>query len=290
MTVVSSFSAADMDPARLRSEGAKMLARYLAYAESGGANLGHAAKHKPALNPFERDVEAQLRKAGHPADRPVRLPPATGSTSPPSTPPGPARWSSPSNATAPPTTPRATARDRDRLRQEHLERLGWRFHRIWYQDWFFHREAEIARARAAYQAAVTAADQGESRPAISDVPQRQDAAPDPGPNLTIPARRVGPCPVPTRRGSISEYGLAELTAIIRWIESDTLLRTEDELLAEAVRVLGFGRRGSKITAAITAAIAQARRPTPTQQAPFSAPAGMTDRGSPPSRPQPRHRR
>ena len=30
-----------------------------------------------------------------------------------------------------------TARDRDRLRQDHLERLGWRFHRIWSTDWFF---------------------------------------------------------------------------------------------------------------------------------------------------------
>ena len=47
MTVVSSFSAADMDPARLRSEGAKMLCRYLAYAESGGSDLGNVAKHKP---------------------------------------------------------------------------------------------------------------------------------------------------------------------------------------------------------------------------------------------------
>ena len=40
MTVVSSFSSADMDPNRLRSEGAQMLCRYLAYAESGGTDLG----------------------------------------------------------------------------------------------------------------------------------------------------------------------------------------------------------------------------------------------------------
>ncbi|MHB8431466.1 MAG: DUF559 domain-containing protein, partial [Acidimicrobiales bacterium] len=38
----------------------------------------------------------------------------------------------------------ATARDRDRLRQEHLERLGWRFHRIWSSDWFHHREREVS--------------------------------------------------------------------------------------------------------------------------------------------------
>ena len=43
-----------------------MLCRYLAYAESGGSNLGDQTKDKPDLNPFERDVEAQLAKAGIP--------------------------------------------------------------------------------------------------------------------------------------------------------------------------------------------------------------------------------
>jgi transcription elongation GreA/GreB family factor len=41
-----------------------------------------------------------------------------------------------------------SARDRDRLRQEVLEGLGWFFHRIWSTDWFNdpHKEAEILRA------------------------------------------------------------------------------------------------------------------------------------------------
>jgi len=64
------------------------------------------------------------------------------------------------------------------------------------------------------------------------------------------------------RASIDEYSGDELVAIVRWIESDTLLRTEEELLAETVRTLGFSRRGSKISTAVTAAIASARgRPT-----------------------------
>ena len=39
-----------------------------------------------------------------------------------------------------------TARARDRLRQQQLENLGWRFHRIWSTDWFMRREEEIQRA------------------------------------------------------------------------------------------------------------------------------------------------
>jgi very-short-patch-repair endonuclease len=38
-----------------------------------------------------------------------------------------------------------SARDRDRLRQEILENLGWKIHRIWSTDWFRSRETEIKR-------------------------------------------------------------------------------------------------------------------------------------------------
>jgi very-short-patch-repair endonuclease len=38
-----------------------------------------------------------------------------------------------------------SARDRDRLRQEILENLGWKIHRIWSTDWFKSRDDEIKR-------------------------------------------------------------------------------------------------------------------------------------------------
>jgi transcription elongation GreA/GreB family factor len=40
-----------------------------------------------------------------------------------------------------------SARDRDRLRQEVLERLGWHFHRIWSTDWFNNPRQEGERLR-----------------------------------------------------------------------------------------------------------------------------------------------
>ena len=36
-------------------------------------------------------------------------------------------------------------RDRDRLRQEILENLGWKIHRVWSTDWFKNRDGEIKR-------------------------------------------------------------------------------------------------------------------------------------------------
>jgi hypothetical protein len=49
-----------------------------------------------------------------------------------------------------------SVRDRDRLRKEHLERLGWRVHRLWSTSWFSDPEAELAKLHAAYIEAVRA--------------------------------------------------------------------------------------------------------------------------------------
>ena len=50
-----------------------------------------------------------------------------------------------------------SSRDRDRLRQEVLEGLGWRLHRIWSTDWFRNPRAEIERLRETIEAALQVA-------------------------------------------------------------------------------------------------------------------------------------
>lgn len=47
-----------------------------------------------------------------------------------------------------------SSRDRDRLRQEVLEGLGWRLHRIWSTDWFRNPRAEIEVLKEAIDAAL----------------------------------------------------------------------------------------------------------------------------------------
>lgn len=151
----------------------------------------------------------------------------------------------------------ATARDRDRLRQEHLERLGWTFHRIWSQEWFYHRERETARALDAYWAAVAAANDGKGQMTPNGAPVTE--APVPPASHLSTMRRRGPCPIWISGEGIERYSHAELVNLIQRIESDTLLRTEDELLSEAIRQLGFKKRGSRIVAALTDAIRAERR-------------------------------
>jgi very-short-patch-repair endonuclease len=51
-----------------------------------------------------------------------------------------------------------SARDRDRLRQEVLEGLGWRLHRIWSTDWFRNSASETDRLLSAIRDAETRTD------------------------------------------------------------------------------------------------------------------------------------
>ncbi len=266
MTVVSSFSSTDMDPNRLTSEGVRMLQRYLAYAESGGTDLGAVVRDRPPLNPFEIDVRDKLTAAGiplvaqygvsgfwidfaaeHPTDR-GRMVLAIEAD-------GASYHSS------------HTARDRDRLRQQHLENLGWHFHRIWSTEWFHHHEDEVGRALEAYRRAVERVD--------SPAPVLIGTSDGPGaavatarflpaalrePATSAAPERSAPPPLLGRRGNISAYSTAELVRLIRWIESDTLLRTEDQVIAEVMQYLGFQRRGANIVNTIADAIVLSRVP------------------------------
>jgi very-short-patch-repair endonuclease len=263
-TLVSSFSSKDMDPERSQAEGVKLLRQYLQYVESGGMNLGDYVLEKPALNPFEVDVRdtlarrglkltAQYGTSGYWIDYAVQHPTQPG------------RYVLAIECDGASYHSSESARDRDRLRQEQLERLGWRFHRIWSSEWFHNKERCVEKVLAAYELAAAAPyheDAEETRDAAqtrrgSDPPA--DSPPASGGGEGAAAARNGPRP-PLRRGlSITDYSQSQLVQMVHWIESDDRLRTADELLEETMRELGFQKRGSRIVTAISAAIRQARR-------------------------------
>lgn len=73
-----------------------------------------------------------------------------------------------------------TAHDRDRLRQEVLEKLGWRIYRIWAPDFVTRRDTEVQRLKDAIELARVTPD-GTSL----ESPEKQDPPdPDPQPLLT----------------------------------------------------------------------------------------------------------
>ncbi len=252
MTVVSSFSHRDMDPARCKAKGMELLRLYLEYAASGGRVLGGGRVPEVEMNEFERDVFGALSAQG------LALEPQWGCSRyridfAVKHPDEPGRFVLAIECDGATYHSAPTARDRDRLRQKHLEALGWRFHRIWSTDWFLSRESEVARAVEAYQEALRRV------PEIWAPAAPTGSTPLPGvwredPPPSSRGRR-GPRPAVPRRGSIEEYSDNEIIRIIEWIESGTL-RTVQQLIEETVEELGFKRRGHRIVARVRDLIAR----------------------------------
>ena len=253
--VVSTFGAGDMDPARLKAEGARMLRAYLEYAESGGRSLPGYVAERPALNPFERDVGERLAEAGIPVI------PQYGASGyfidfAAQHPALPGRMVLAIECDGEKYHRSQSARDRDRLRQEHLERLGWRFVRIWSSDWARDPERQVERVKQDYRRAVESEDHEDD---CHGTDEHNSDAPEPPSGLAavpLPSctSRRGDRPFLPAGLPIDEYSKGQLMAVLRWIQSDTLLRTRDEMLAELMAELGFKRRGKKIVTACNSAI------------------------------------
>ena len=254
MTIVSAFSPHDLDPDRMHAEGAQLLRNYVAYAASGGTSaLGGTNGDKPPLNPWEQAIQRHLEAAG------VPLEPQRGASGyridfAAFHPEQPGRPVLAIEADGASYHSAKSARDRDRLRQEHLERLGWRFHRIWSTEYFRNPEREIERTVAAWREAVAAAD----APPPEQPEEPQEAAPasagEPPPPQRGPKPDVGP------KRPITEFKRGQIRRMIDWVNSDGLNRTEDEIIKETAAALGFQRRGSRIDAAIQAVLRNPPKP------------------------------
>lgn len=147
MTIISTLSYLDLEDTRLNNKGPKMLKSLLQYFELesnaspelrgivGQNALQSVLKPKLALNPPEeaikRDleylgwyVETQYGVSGYYIDFVV------------SSKETPGKWLAAIEFDGARYHASKTARDRDRLRQQHLENLGWKFYRIWSTDYF----------------------------------------------------------------------------------------------------------------------------------------------------------
>lgn len=157
MIVVSSFSHHGIDASGSISRGMDLLRQYIQYASEGGRLNSDGGTTAVALNDFEASVAGALAAkgivtvgqwgaSGYRIDLVAQHPSQPG------------RFVLAIECDGATYQSAPTARDRDRLRQQHLESLGWRFHRIWSTDWFTRKEVELRRLLAAYESAVAQAD------------------------------------------------------------------------------------------------------------------------------------
>ncbi len=150
--VISTIKPFLYDDNQLNGVGLKGLIQYLRFVHSGGQDLGDLAKASVPMNPFEQDIHdalvargiglvPQYGVSGYRLDFAVQDPVQKG------------RFILAIEADGASYHSSETARDRDRIRQNHLERLGWKFHRIWSTEWFRNKEREIEIAIAAIEGA-----------------------------------------------------------------------------------------------------------------------------------------
>jgi hypothetical protein len=260
MVVVSSFEAADIDPARSSATGVRLLKSFLEYAAAGGRVEETAVDG--LSNALHRRIERALVDGGHevlvtPGSSADRLDLAIIDPET-STPVIAIAIDGPSYASRP------SVRDRDRLRPEQLTRLGWRYVTTWSQDWY--RDSAAAAVRLLDQVAehLEAARRGrDGAPAddgtvAPDLPTANDERPS---ARTQFEPRIRPAKPNFRSGgpSITDWRREDLVALAAWIETDGLLRTSEELQREMMGELGLSRRGSRVAAALDAAVSTLRR-------------------------------
>ena len=157
VVLVSSIRAGDMNVTGTKSAGVLNLYHYLRFAELGEAALALTGPGglEDTDSPFEDDVIEVIRQCGYLAVPQVgcsgyRIDVGVAHPS------EPGRFILGVECDGKTYHSAPTARDRDRLRQQVLEVLGWRFHRIWSPDWFQRREVEIERLKAALEEATNA--------------------------------------------------------------------------------------------------------------------------------------
>ena len=174
MTVVSSFTAADLDPTRLKARGALMLRDFLSYAADGGSQSApeDAARHEASVDPLVAELASRLRSEGlvvhagygtsaQRLDLAVEDPHRRG------------RVLVAVETDGPRYAAMSSTRDRDRLRVEQLRRLGWEHVRVWSTDLFRDPARDVARVNAAVRAASEARPLGDQA-RVSDARREPD--------------------------------------------------------------------------------------------------------------------
>jgi len=148
--LVSSIMPEDIDLTRTQSLGAQRLRDYMFYARDGVQTLGVTPVAKAdteSESPFEEAVYQALTTRGLTLHKQVgvsnyRIDLGVAD------PQQPGRYLLGIECDGAMYHSAPTARERDRLRQQVLEQLGWKMHRIWSHDWISNQAAEIEKVLA----------------------------------------------------------------------------------------------------------------------------------------------
>ena len=147
LEIFSAIRYGDFKDEQIKSEGVRLLKRYLEYAEKGEVALISDTQSEiddHFDSPFESAVCKELRKAGYNVRTQVgcsgyRIDMAIRDDK------NPGEFLLGIECDGRAYHSSATARDRDRLREDVLKGLGWKIYRIWSTDWFKNPKKELEK-------------------------------------------------------------------------------------------------------------------------------------------------
>lgn len=249
--IFSSFASGDIDLDRARGEGPRVLKRFLQYAATGVLEE-QVSTSEDFDSPFEEAVAGVIEALGYRADKQVgsagfKIDLAVRH------PNEPGRYMLAVECDGATYHRALWARERDRMRQEVLENMGWKFHRIWSTDWFYRRGNTLEKLKSALEAAKYSA-QTPLKSKVTAPEEPTHAAPGQvapttaTPSVTIPPYELTICRVPT---GVEPHlaPMLEMTRVTRTIVEKEGPIHQDEIARRVTALFGKARTGSLISAA-----------------------------------------
>ena len=248
LEVHANFVAGDLDLSRTGARGVEALKTFLKYAETGVLDVPRPTGQE-ADSPFEEAVAEALRARDHDVHHQV------GSAGffidlAVVDPRQPGRYLLGIECDGASYHSARSARDRDRLRQQVLEGLGWTIHRIWSTDWFKYPTRELEKA----EEAIRQAERGES---LAKDPQ--------SPTNPAPFERVEGGDLPVESGQpyeladpnvqldVREFHEMDDRTVLAWIlhvvEVESPVHV-DETAFRIANAAGLQRAGTRIRARV----------------------------------------
>ena len=257
--VFSSITAEDIRVDERTKHGVIALKAFLRYAQSGDLGIP-VASGRAADSPFEASVRDALVKRGYQVDARVGVAGFFIDLAVVD-PDRPGRYLLGVECDGATYHAAASARDRDRLRQEILGAHGWTLHRIWSTDWFQREAHETERLLAAIEAAIAArtmrdvAQVSIEPPASVATIRREDAQAHPSAATTSTQAYRQACFVPDHASmQPHEVPVASMAGTVeRIIDIEGPIHAE-EVVARVRDLWGRARAGSRIQEAVDDAL------------------------------------
>jgi very-short-patch-repair endonuclease len=250
--VFTNIKAADIDLTRTQKRGVTTLKRFLHFAEFRKLDIPEETG-KPFESPFEEQVAAALIKLGYTVRQQVGsrgfyLDMAIVD------PENPGRYLLGIECDGRAYHSARSARDRDRLRQQVLEAIGWRIHRIWSTDWFKNPEQELKRVVEAIEKSKLAID-------LDDEIEEQYDFESSFSRESNPEESTADIPIYKTADLSSEIGnqdlyLNSLGRLAGWVEEVVKVESPvhfEEVARRVINAYGVTRLGSRINSMLRAA-------------------------------------